>query len=163
MRTPALRIRDLSVTFYQSGEPECVVDKVSFDLFSGEIVGLVGESGCGKSVTARSLMGLIPGHIAKSSMTSLQLAGTEVSGLNDKGWRTIRGKDIAMIFQEPSTALDPVFTIGFQINSVIRRHLNLSKSAARQKALLALKMGGFDQPLEIYDAYPHQLSGGMLL
>jgi peptide/nickel transport system ATP-binding protein len=161
MSIPALSVRNLGVAFHQPYGLEPVVEDISFDLHSGEIVGLVGESGCGKSVTARALMGLLPGHVAKTSMTSLQLDGSEISTLNEKGWRKIRGKKIAMVFQEPATALDPVFTIGNQINCVLRRHEQISKKAAMDKSLHALKSGGFNEPQQIYDAYPHQLSGGM--
>jgi peptide/nickel transport system ATP-binding protein len=161
MTTPALKVRNLSVSFHGETGPEPVVDGISFDLYAGEIVGLVGESGCGKSVTARALMGLIPDRVAKTDYSSLSLAGTEISRLNNKGWQTIRGNEIAMVFQEPSTALDPVFTIGDQINHVLRRHLGISRTDARQKTLEALKQGGFTQAEEAYSAYPHQLSGGM--
>ena len=161
MNQPILKVRNLSVAFHGSTGPEPVVDGISFDLFAGEIVGLVGESGCGKSVTARALMGLLPEHTAATSSATLQLAGTEISGLDSSGWRDVRGKDIAMIFQEPSTALDPVFTVGSQISNVLRRQRDLSGARAKQESMKALEMGGFNDAQQVYDAYPHQLSGGM--
>jgi len=158
---PALSVRNLCVSFPGRGGPERVVDGISFDLSDGEIVGLVGESGCGKSVTSLALMGLIPPHLATTSVDSIQLFGTEISTLNARGWQKIRGKDMAMIFQEPATALDPVFTIGQQISQVLRRHGTMSKASARQKALDALEQGGFSDPQQVFNAYPHHLSGGM--
>ena len=161
MTTPALKAHNLCVSFHGTDGPEPVVDGISFDLFAGEIVGLVGESGCGKSVTARALMGLIPPRLGKTTYASLQLAGAEISRLNQRGWQSIRGKEIAMVFQEPSTALDPVFTVGRQIRHVVQRHLGISNAGARAKALQALEQGGFTNPHQVYDAYPHHLSGGM--
>ncbi len=161
MTTPALEVRNLSVAFHGATGLEPVVDGISFELFAGEIVGLVGESGCGKSVTARALMGLLPAHIAETNAASLQLAGTEISSLNNRGWQQLRGKEIAMVFQEPSTALDPVFTIGYQISCVLRRLQKISRAGARRGALSALEQGGFTNAHQVYGAYPHQLSGGM--
>ncbi|MFT5138799.1 MAG: peptide/nickel transport system ATP-binding protein [Lysobacterales bacterium] len=161
MSTPVLKVRNLNIAFRGMNGLEAVVDGISFDLFAGEIVGLVGESGCGKSVTARALMGLLPAHTTKTSSVSMQLAGKELSGLDSRGWRQIRGRDMAMIFQEPSTALDPVFTLGQQINGVLRRHQNISRSDAKLKTISALEMGGFTDAMQVYHAYPHQLSGGM--
>jgi peptide/nickel transport system ATP-binding protein len=161
LNVPVLKVRDLNVAFHGHGGPFQIIDRISFDVHAGEIVGLVGESGCGKSVTAKALMGLFPRHVAQTGSACLQLAGTELSRLDSRGWRAVRGKQMAMIFQEPSTALDPVFTIGYQITRVIRRHHITARPAARQHALQALEHGGFTRPREAYDAYPHQLSGGM--
>ena len=161
MTVPALKVRNLSVAFHTPHGQEQVVDGISFDLAAGEIAGLVGESGCGKSVTARALMGLLPAHIAETSSAGIQLAGTEISGLDNRGWRAIRGKEMAMVFQEPSTALDPAFTTGQQISQVIRRHRTRNRKSAKLQALQALELGGFPRPQEVYGAYPHQLSGGM--
>ncbi len=161
MTVPALKVHNLSVVFHGLHGPEKVVDGISFELAAGEIVGLVGESGCGKSVTARALMGLLPVPAAQTTSASIQLAGAEISTLSNRGWQTIRGKEMAMVFQEPSTALDPVFTIGQQITHVIRRHRTSNRSAAKLQALKALEHGGFASPREVYHAYPHQLSGGM--
>jgi peptide/nickel transport system ATP-binding protein len=158
---PALRVHDLSVSFHAAGGPEKVVDGVSFELYPGEIVGLVGESGCGKSVTARALLGLLPPRVATTEVSTMQLDGTELSTLNERGWRSVRGREISMVFQEPGSALDPVLTIGRQLEEVIRRHRTRDRRAARQQAMETLEQGGFPSPGEVYGAYPHQLSGGM--
>jgi len=158
---PVLRVRNLGVAFQTPAGPERVVDGVSFDLYPGEIAGLVGESGCGKSVTARALLGLLPKRGATTEAATLQLAGTELSRLDQRGWRAVRGRDISMVFQEPGSALDPVFTIGQQLGEVIRRHRTRDRHAVRGQALEALAQGGFPEPGEVHDAYPHQLSGGM--
>jgi peptide/nickel transport system ATP-binding protein len=160
MITPALSVRNLTVSF-PDDEGAPVVDGISFDLAPGELAALVGESGCGKSVTSRAIMGLLPAHRARTESHSIRLGGTEISRLNARGWRTIRGKEIAMVFQEPSTALDPVFTIGSQLCQVIRRHCASGRDETRRRALLALEQGGFRNPSDVYSAYPHQLSGGM--
>ena len=161
MNAPVLSVSDLSVTFRSPGGAGPAVDKISFDLRAGEIVGLVGESGCGKSVTALALLGLIPAARAAVTAASLQLAGRDLPGLPEKSMRSVRGGEIAMIFQEPAAALDPVFTIGRQISNVIRRHRGVKADAAHRQALQALEQGGFPEPEQIYRAYPHHLSGGM--
>jgi peptide/nickel transport system ATP-binding protein len=161
MTAPALEVRNLSVAFRSAVGPERVVDGVSFELQQGEIAGLVGESGCGKSVTAHALLGLLPERAATTSAESLQLCGAELSRLNARGWRSVRGREISMVFQDPATALDPVFTIGQQLSEVIRRHRTHDRAEARRLALEALAHCGFPGPAEIYSAYPHQLSGGM--
>ena len=161
MNAPVLSVSDLSVTFRSPSGAGPAVDKISFDLRAGEIVGLVGESGCGKSVTALALLGLIPAARAVVTAASLQLAGRDLPGLPEKSMRSVRGGEIAMIFQEPAAALDPVFTIGGQISNVIRRHRGVKPDAAHRQALQALEQGGFPEPEQIYRAYPHHLSGGM--
>lgn len=161
MKSPILKVRNLCVSFEGKQGVDRVVDGVSFDLFAGEIVGLVGESGCGKTVSAKALMGLLPLQKTNTTFSSLQLEGSELSLLKEPAWQRIRGNDMAMIFQEPSTALDPVFTIGDQISTVLKRHAKISRSAAREQSLEALKQGGFNEAQQVYDAYPHQLSGGM--
>ncbi len=158
---PVLSVRNLCVAFPGRNGPERVVDGISFDLSEGEIIGLVGESGCGKSVTSMALMGLLPLHLAETTVDSIQLLGAEISTLSARGWQKIRGKEMAMIFQEPATALDPVFSIGQQISSVIHRHGNMRKANARRSALQALEQSGFSDPQQVFSAYPHQLSGGM--
>ncbi|NIP17244.1 MAG: ATP-binding cassette domain-containing protein [Xanthomonadales bacterium] len=157
---PVLSVEDLSVTFRSPRGPETAVDRVSFELREGEIAGLVGESGCGKSVTALALLNLVPRERAEVTGT-IRLAGETLPPRDGPGWRRVRGGGIAMIFQEPGTALDPVFTIGHQLGRVIRRHRGAGASAARGLALEALEQGGFPQPDQVFRAYPHQLSGGM--
>ena len=161
MKNPLLSVRNLCVTFVRDGLRQKVVDGISFDIQAGEIVGLVGESGCGKSVTAMALMGLLPPGITEVHSHSMKLAGEELNKLAPKAWERYRGRRVSMIFQEPATALDPVFTIGNQISRVIRRVHKLDRPHAWNKALAALEDGGFPHPEQVARAYPHQLSGGM--
>jgi oligopeptide/dipeptide ABC transporter ATP-binding protein len=161
MADPLLSVRELRTYFYTDGGVAKSVDGVSFEIGAGETVGLVGESGCGKSVTALSLLRLIrpPGRIEPGS--AIQFDGTNLVSLDEKSMRAIRGARIAMVFQEPMTALNPVFTIGDQIAEVVRVHKGGSKQEARQRAIEMLETVGIPSPRERVDDYPHQLSGGM--
>ncbi len=161
MTASALSVSGLSVQFHSPAGSGPAVDGIGFDLPAGEITGLVGESGCGKSVTARALLGLIPPTHAQVRAGAIELDGRDLQKLPGKAMRRVRGGEIAMIFQEPSSALDPVFTIGRQVAGVIRRHRGARPAAARQAALRALEEGGFTDPEQAYRAYPHHLSGGM--
>ena len=134
------------------------VRDVSFALERGDTVGLIGESGCGKSMTALALMGLAPDNATVSG--SVRLNGQELVGLPDRGWRTLRGNRIAMIFQEPMTALNPVHRVGAQIAEPLRLHQDLSSAAARQQAIALMERVGIPDPARRVDAYPHQFSGG---
>src|SRR5688572_22127953 len=137
------------------------VDGVSFSIEKGEVLGIVGESGCGKSVTSLSLMRLIPqppGEIMPGS--SIKLRGEELVGASEKRMRQIRGNDMAMIFQEPMTSLNPVFPIGEQIAEALRLHKKLNKKDARDGAIEALRLVGIPDPEQRVDHFPHQLSGG---
>jgi peptide/nickel transport system ATP-binding protein len=151
----ALSVRELSVEFPGAAR---AVDRISFDLEPGEIVGLVGESGCGKSVAALALTGLLPSAEAQVTAASIQVAGRAMQANTPA---EARGHEMAMIFQEPATALDPVFTIGWQITAAVRRRLGLGRAASREAALQALADCGFPEPGKVFDAYPVQLSGGM--
>ena len=133
---------------------------VSLTIARGERIGLVGESGCGKTITGLSLMRLLPPALADVSGDIL-LEGKSVQSLSGRALRALRGRDIAMIFQEPMTALDPVFTIGEQIAETYRTHFPVSKRAARERAIAMLADVGIPAPERRYDEYPHQLSGGM--
>lgn len=158
---PVLQVDNLKTYFYLEDDRVAkAVDDVSFTIYPGETVALVGESGSGKSMTGLSVMRLIaqPGKIVDGSITMNNL---DLLSLRDREIISIRGNDIAMIFQEPMTALNPVFTIGNQITEVVRKHKKLSKQAARQKAIDLLKMVGIPRAEEIMNEYPHQLSGGM--
>ena len=157
-----LSVRDLSVNFPIPGSDEDVnvVQGVSFDIAKGEVLALVGESGSGKSITALSLMGLVPDPgIASSS--SISLDGRELVGMEFDELRTIRGKDIGIIFQEPSAALNPAYTVGRQVAEPLRVHLGMSKSEARQRVIELLGEVGIPDPEKRIDAFPHQFSGGM--
>jgi peptide/nickel transport system ATP-binding protein len=158
---PALSIRNLSVHLPGPRGEFPVVDQVGFDLGAGEMTGLAGESGCGKSMLAMALMGIIGVSGSRVSYDAIRLGGqlqTDRAGL---GFVDARGRDIAMVFQEPSSALDPVFTIGWQIRAAVMRRFHLARKAAEEKALSALSETGFSDAGGIYRAYPHQLSGGM--
>jgi peptide/nickel transport system ATP-binding protein len=161
MSQPVFSVRELSVAFRHQRRLVGVVEGISFDLHAGETMALVGESGSGKSVTAMALMGLLPKSMARTTAHSIQLAGREVFGIDAGSWRQIRGKEMAMIFQEPSTALDPVFTIGAQLSRVLRRNRAQNRRTAAGEAQSALEAVGFPDPAEVFNAYPHQLSGGM--
>ncbi|MFJ7995740.1 ABC transporter ATP-binding protein [Streptomyces sp. NPDC096310] len=156
---PVLRVRDLSVSFRSATRTAHAVDSVSFDLAPGEVLAVVGESGCGKSVTALAALGLLPPTATVTG--SIRLGGRELAGAPDKELRKVRGKDIAMIFQEPMTSLNPVLTIGRQIGEVLRRHQGLSRRQARARAVELLALVGIPAPARRVEEYPHQLSGGM--
>jgi oligopeptide/dipeptide ABC transporter ATP-binding protein len=138
------------------------VDGVSFDLYPGETLGIVGESGCGKTVTSLSILRLIPeppGHIRPGSV--IEFEGRNLLALAPPELRAIRGNQIAMVFQEPMTSLNPVFTVGDQIAEAAIIHQRLSRKAARARAIEMLTLVGMPDPAERVDHYPHQLSGGM--
>jgi len=161
MSSVALSVRNLSVSLQAAREQVQIVDRLSFSLRSGEILGLVGESGCGKSITAAALMGLIPPVAGKSVAEKIQLGETDLAKLDEAGLRRIRGRGISMVFQEPLTALDPVFTIGSQLSAVIRRHRGESRRQARDSSIDMLDRVGMADAPRIMRSYPHQLSGGM--
>jgi oligopeptide/dipeptide ABC transporter ATP-binding protein len=156
---PVLQVRDLSVTFATESGTVSAVDRVQLDLAPGEIVGIVGESGCGKSVTAMSLTGLLPRSARVEG--SVRLLGTELIGAPEPVLRAARGKSIAYIFQEPMSSLNPVLTVGRQIAEVLQVHEGLSRKGARDRAIELLTLVGIPSPKQRVDNYPHQLSGGM--
>src|SRR3954468_8994303 len=158
---PLLEVRDLRTYFKTDGGVARAVDGVSFHVNRGEVLGIVGESGSGKSVTSLSIMQLIPqppGEIMEGS--SIRIRGEEMVGASEKRLRQLRGNDVAMIFQEPMTSLNPVFTIGAQIIEALRLHRGMNKKEARAEAIEALRIVGIPNPEERVDSYPHQLSGG---
>lgn len=158
---PVLDVQKLKTYFYLDQDLVAkAVDDVSFSVFPGETVAIVGESGSGKSITALSIMQLInkPGRIVDGS---IHVKDRNLLTLKQKQMTSIRGNHIGMIFQEPMTALNPVFTIGNQITEMIRKHKKVSKQIAQQKAIELLRIVGIPRPEEIIKEYPHQLSGGM--
>ena len=161
MTEPLLSIRDLRTSFYTDAGVARAVDGVSFDIAPRETVGVVGESGCGKSVTALSVLRLIqpPGRIERESR--LMFEGRDLLQLPERAMRAIRGNRIAMVFQEPMTALNPVFTVGDQIAEVARVHDRASKRDAWARAVEMLALVGIPAPAQRAREYPHQLSGGM--
>jgi peptide/nickel transport system ATP-binding protein len=154
-----LQVRDLSVEFGVEGGKVSAVAGVSFDACAGELLAIVGESGCGKSVTAMALSGLLPRNARVSG--SVRLDGAELVGATDTTLRSVRGKDIAYIFQEPMTSLNPVFTIGRQVAEVLRVHEGMSRRQALDRAVELLDLVGLPSPRERIKHYPHQLSGGL--
>ena len=161
MTTPLLEIDDLHTFFYTDNGVARAVDGVSFSVGVGETVGVVGESGCGKSVTALSILRLIraPGRIESGSV--MRFEGRDLLALDEREMQRVRGNRIAMVFQEPMTALNPVFTIGDQIGEVARIHAVMSKRDAWAKAIEMLELVGIPAPAQRAGEYPHQLSGGM--
>ena len=157
---PILSVRDLDVAFTQGKQIRRVTDGVSFDLYPGEILCLVGESGCGKSVSALSLLGLLPRQGRVLAGQAL-LDGRDLLKLDAKSLDQVRGRDAAMIFQDIMYSLNPVFTIGFQMTEGMRRHLAMTKEAARAEAIRLLEKTGIPDPAGVMRKYPHQLSGGM--
>jgi peptide/nickel transport system ATP-binding protein len=158
---PLLEIKELVTEFRTERGTVRAVDGVSFEIPERGTLGVVGESGCGKSVTALSILRLIadpPGRIASGTIT---YAGKDLLKLPLDEMRKIRGNRIAMIFQEPMTSLNPVFTVGDQVGEAVRLHQNKSRSEAREIAIAMLKLVGIPSPEDRVDAYPHQLSGGM--
>ena len=160
MARPLLSVEHLGVAIRAGRAWLPVVEDVSFAIAAGEAVALVGESGAGKSVTGLALLGLLPREIMRVT-GSATLDGEEMLGLPDRALRRIRGRRIGMIFQEPMTALDPVFPVGEQIAEVLRAHLGLSAAAARDRAIGALEEVGIPLPAQRAKDYPHHLSGGM--
>src|SRR5262245_4033695 len=155
-----LEIQDLSVTFPTPIGAFSAVDGVSLKVDEGEVLGIVGESGSGKSVTMLALMGLVP-FPGKVSARRLAFADRDLLKLSDRDRRDLTGKDVAMIFQEPTTSLNPCFTIGFQIAETLRLHEGLDRKAARRRTIELLERVGIPAPETRLNALPHQLSGGM--
>jgi oligopeptide/dipeptide ABC transporter ATP-binding protein len=160
--TPLLSVNDLRTTFTTREGMVRAVDGVSFELGEGEILGIVGESGCGKTVTSLSILDLLPrGGVHIEPNSSIRFAGEELVGAPESRLRRIRGNEIAMIFQEPTTSLNPVLRVGVQISEALRLHRGMGKAAARNEAIRLLEEVGIPEPSTRVDSYPHQLSGGM--
>ncbi len=158
---PLLDVRDLRVEFATRHGTVTALDGVSLRLEPGETLGVVGESGCGKSITALAIMGLIPMPPGRIAGGSIRLDGEELIGAPERRLRQLRGRDIGMIFQEPMTSLNPVFRVGDQIAEAILLHQDVSRDEARARALDLLRTVGVPDPEQRIDAYPHELSGGL--
>ncbi len=157
---PILQVKDLNVSFPLTDMNILAVRDVSFNLTEGQTLGLVGESGCGKSVTAYSILRLIypPGQIDSGNII---YRDQDLHSISDNEMRNIRGKEMAIVFQEPMTSLNPVFKIGFQISETIRLHLKKNKKEAKELTCELLRKVGIPNPEKRYNSYPHELSGGM--
>jgi peptide/nickel transport system ATP-binding protein len=157
---PLLTVEDLRVRFWTSRGIVHAVNGITFDVRAGETLGLVGESGCGKSVTALATMGILP-RAARIPSGSIKLEGRDLLGLSERAWRRVRGKEIAMIFQDPMTSLNPVLTVGAQLREAIQEHLDLDRKGATKRAIELLEQVGIPGGKERLKNYPHQFSGGM--
>ncbi|MBA4535654.1 ABC transporter ATP-binding protein [Bacillus aquiflavi] len=160
-KKPILQIKNLKTSFFTDDGEIPAVDHISFDVYPGEIVGIVGESGCGKSVTSLSIMGLVPSPPGKIVSGEILLNDENIVQATEKRMRQIRGNELAMIFQEPMTSLNPLFTIENQLIEAIRIHKKGSKKASYNRAVEMLKLVGLPRVNELMKSYPHQLSGGM--
>jgi dipeptide transport system ATP-binding protein len=156
-----LEVQDLHVTFKTYGGTVQAVRGVDFHLHKGETLAIVGESGCGKSVTSNAIMRLIPNPPGKITKGKINFKGEDLTKVSEKKMRSIRGVDISMIFQDPMTALNPTLTIGTQLVEGLRQHRNVTGSEARKKALEMMDLVGISNPEERMKQYPHQFSGGM--
>lgn len=156
-----LEVKDLHVSFKTYGGEVKAVRGVTFDLYKGETLAIVGESGCGKSVTSQSIMRLIPNPPGKIINGSINFKGNDLTKLKEQQMRSIRGADISMIFQDPMTALNPTIKIGEQIIEGILQHESISRQEAKKLALEMLELVGIPDPMERLNHYPHQFSGGM--
>jgi peptide/nickel transport system ATP-binding protein len=158
-----LSVRDLSISLHlaASGPPVKVIDSVSFEVGKGEILGIVGESGSGKSVTSQAVLRLLPSPPWNHDGGRVLFAGRDLYSLDREEMRKVRGKDIAVVLQEPMTSLNPYYTIGEQIEEVLTAHLKIDRKEARSRAVEALNEVGVPGAPERAGQYPHQLSGGL--
>ncbi|HEY5640538.1 MAG TPA: ABC transporter ATP-binding protein [Dehalococcoidia bacterium] len=161
MADPLLKVEDLHTQFFTEDGVVNAVNGVSYDVMPGEILGLVGESGCGKTVSALSILRLIPSPPGKISSGKIEFEGEDILKMNEDQIRHIRGNKIGMIFQEPMTSLNPVLTIGRQLTETLELHLNMDGQAATQRAIELLEMVGIPEAKSRINDYPHQFSGGM--
>ena len=160
MTEPLLSVRDLSVAFHQGGQTSLAVDHISFDIAKGEVVALVGESGSGKSVSANSILRLLPYPSASHPSGEILFKGKDLLKASERDLREVRGNDITMIFQEPMTSLNPLHTIEKQIAEILALHQGITGQPARQRVLELLNQVGIREPEKRLKAYPHELSGG---
>jgi peptide/nickel transport system ATP-binding protein len=161
LTTPLLQLDDVHVEFRTRNGTAHVLDGINFELHTGETLGIVGESGCGKSMTALTIMGLVPTPPGRISGGSVRLDGEDLLSASEARLRDVRGNDISMVFQEPMTSLNPVYTVGEQIAETVRRHQGLDNVAAMKRAIDMLTAVGIPAPERRAREHPHQLSGGM--
>ncbi|MDF0103928.1 ABC transporter ATP-binding protein, partial [Staphylococcus pseudintermedius] len=156
-----LEINNLTTTFDIEGQPYAAISNIDLTVNKGEVMGIVGESGSGKSVLSLSILKLLPEKISNIASGEVIYEGKRIDQYDVEQMNQMRGKEIAMIFQEPMTSLNPVFTIGNQLMEMLMLHLKLSKSEAKAKVISLLKQVGIPRAEKVVDEYPHQLSGGM--
>ncbi|CAD5202063.1 ABC transporter ATP-binding protein [Pseudomonas sp. FEN] len=161
MSSPVLQVRELSVLAHNGPTPLTLVDRLSFDLAQGEILGLVGESGSGKTLACRALMRLLPSNALSIEGTAVHLAGQNLLALGEADMRAMRGRQIGMVFQNPSSHLDPLMRIGEQIGEGIRQHQQCTRREARAQAIEVLRQVGIPDPQQRVDHFAHEFSGGM--
>ena len=155
-----LSVKKLTISFKKEKEFVPVVHGLTYDLYENEIVGIVGESGSGKSVSSLAIMGLLPSKISKITNGTILFNGKEITNLSDKEFQKIRGNDIAMIFQEPMSSLNPSLKCGFQVAEILERHTSLSKKEIKTKVISLFEKVKLPNPEELFNKYPHQISGG---
>lgn len=160
MNNPILQVKDLSISFLQEKQWKQVIQQISFDVFPNEIVGIVGESGSGKSVSSLAVMGLLPQKISRINNGSVFFENQEITHLTDKEFRTIRGKELSMIFQEPMSSLNPSIVCGKQVAEILETHTNLSEKEIKKEVLRLFEQVKLPDPEVLYNKYPHQISGG---
>ncbi len=160
MSEPLLEIRNLKIDFRQDDEWREVVHGVDFDVYAGRTLGIVGESGSGKSVSNLSVMHLLNAKVSRTKADAMLLDGVDIKDFNEKQMAEVRGKRIAMIFQEPMTSLNPVYRCGYQVSEMIRQHEKVTKKDARDRVISLFTQVLLPRPEAIYDSYPHELSGG---
>lgn len=161
MSEKVLQVNDLRIQFKSGKNATQPIRGVNFHVNKGETLGIVGESGCGKSVTSLAVMGLLPVKTSEIVSGEILFNNRDISRLKEKEYRKLRGNEISMIFQEPMTSLNPVFTIGEQLSEPLKQHKKMSKSEIRNNIIAVLKQVGLPRAEQIIDEYPHQLSGGM--
>jgi peptide/nickel transport system ATP-binding protein len=161
LAAPVLEVKNLKTVFRNRDEEVVIVSGINLSVYEGEVVGIVGESGCGKSVTALSIMRLLPQPHGRITEGSIQFKNHNLLELTENEMRQIRGGEISMIFQEPMTSLNPSYTIGWQIDEAILLHQHISKKKARAKTIELLRKVSIPRSEEIVNEYPHRLSGGM--
>lgn len=159
--SPILEVKQLQTHIRTASGIVKAVNGIDLTVYEGETLGVVGESGCGKSITSLSVMGLLPKPVAYIEQGSILFAGRDITHLSEREMRKLRGNEISMIFQEPMTSLNPVFTIGQQLSEPLKQHTRMSKKEIRKKIIEMLQLVGIPRADQIIDEYPHQLSGGM--
>ncbi|MFF5234388.1 ABC transporter ATP-binding protein [Dactylosporangium sp. NPDC000521] len=158
---PVLEVENLSVSVASARGELTLVHDVSFGVSAGRTLGVVGESGCGKSVSLMSLVRLLPPEARIGTLSVVRINGRDVTGLSQRELEDVRGREVGFVFQDPMTALNPVYKVSYQVGQVLRRHFKLSRRAARERTLDVLRSVGFPDPKRVASSYPHQLSGGM--